>query len=100
MEFFRPYLKERHGARTQLAAALGVCYGSARKAKLRMSLTAHCCRSHPPQDAAMQPVEADIRCSAAIVRAANSHFADLVTVYPLLRQRLLPENQVFYKRWF
>ena len=41
MEFFRPYLKARHGARTQLAAALGVCYGSARKATLRMSLTAH-----------------------------------------------------------
>ena len=58
MEFFRPYLKARHGARTQLAAALGVCYGSARKATLRMSLTAQTCRSTLPGHAAVRPVRA------------------------------------------
>jgi hypothetical protein len=72
MEFFRPYLKERHGARTQLAAALGVCYGSARKAKLRMSLTAQSCRSPFVSHSALQPVRPDFRCDREISAQVNS----------------------------
>ena len=72
MEFFRPHLKERHGARTQLAAALGVCYGSARKATLRMSLTAPSSRSAHVRDAAARRVIGDIRASCSIMSAGTS----------------------------
>ena len=72
MEFFRPYLKARHGARTQLAAALGVCYGSARKATLRMSLTAQSRRPTVVLDAEVRRVIADIRASCSIMLAGTS----------------------------
>jgi hypothetical protein len=70
MEFFRPHLKERHGARTLLAAALGVCYGSARKAKLRMSLTAQTGPAWTAQrTAAKSPKRRMLRC---VLRSAMS----------------------------
>ncbi len=81
MEFFRPYLKERHGARTQLAAALGVCYGSARKAKVRMSLTAQSCRrglaklQHPKADFALSHQDAIVCVSVCCKSTVRSVYA-------------------------
>ena len=37
----------------------------------RATLPAHCCRSRPPQDAAMRPIIADIRASCSIVSAGS-----------------------------
>jgi hypothetical protein len=71
MEFFRPYLKARHGARTQLAAALGVCYGSARKATLRMSLTAHSGPLSGPQRMEAPSPTCELDFHAACARSAN-----------------------------